>query len=1045
MSRLTFYVLRFTPPPRWSLPALIFVIALLFRLAPLGRYVTPDEPAWVYRSVRFADALAARDWAATPSTGHPGVTTMWLGALGVAARRLASPDQSAAHLDWIRPMAWLAPENGAAFRHLAWFLSWGRAAVALTTALGLVGVYGLAARLFERRVALLTAGLLALDPFLIGHSGLLHTDALLATFSMLCVLCLLGAARGESRAWAWSLGSGAAAGLALLTKSLGVFLLPFAALVLGTAWLRGRMPFKKMLALSLVWGLSCGALYWALYPAMWVAPWQTLRDLYGAPSYHAGAALMPTFFAGRVALEHGPEFYAVALPWRLSPVVLVGLLLSLRALPRGPSRRLEVAWLWLFALGYVLLLALNVKKYDRYLLPIFPPLALMAALALSRICLPWRGETHKLNPLVLLGLQILLLLPFALYPLTYYNPLLGGPPLAARWLPMGWGEGMGAAARWLNQQPEAQELTVAALSVPTFAALFDGHTVSLDQASLADYVVRAAADPTAPAIYTARLGFVDQAAVYANRASLEQAAYLQAHAQPDDLILLDAETPLARRYSGPGTLLVAPSLDEAPRARRVWLVADPGAAPITAARLYQGLRAMATPVSTATVAAARIVQFAVQFVPQGQPSASPLGPPYLAAWGQQITLVDALLPSAPVNAPLDVFLRWQVPAPTPTDLSASLHLLDLAGRSWAQVGQLVLNRVTFATSAWSPGEGSDQALKLELPARLPPGPYTVQLTLADAGNAQLGAWDAAGQFMGVRVPLGRVEVVPPDTPAGLAPCTSGASLVAGPFLACVSSLPPRAVPSGDAFTLALTWSAQETPGGDYEVRWRLLDAAGGVALQQIAPLSPHPTSRWRPGDSFESRYDLRLDPTLPAATYELVFNLLSPDGAPLWSGDETLTRVEVLARERLFQLPEIAHPLDLELGDAVHLRGFDLERSQAAPGEALPLTLYWQADGPTDLDYTVFVHLVGPDGQSHGQVDRFPAAGAAPTSSWADGQVVVDEMALPVAADAPAGPYHVAVGMYDAASGGRLPVTDAAGQPLPGAQAVLPLEITIGP
>jgi hypothetical protein len=109
------------------------------------------------------------------------------------------------------------------------------------------------------------------------------------------------------------------------------------------------------------------------------------------------------------------------------------------------------------------------------------------------------------------------------------------------------------------------------------------------------------------------------------------------------------------------------------------------------------------------------------------------------------------------------------------------------------------------------------------------------------------------------------------------------------------------------------------------------------------------------------------------------------------------------------------------------------------------LTLYWQADGPTDLDYTVFVHLVGPDGQSHGQVDRFPAAGTAPTTSWADGQVVVDEMALPVAADIPAGLYHVAVGMYDAASGGRLPITDAAGQILPDAQAVLPVEITIGP
>ena len=35
------------------------LLALLLRLAPLGRYVTPDEPAWVYRSIRFADQYSA--------------------------------------------------------------------------------------------------------------------------------------------------------------------------------------------------------------------------------------------------------------------------------------------------------------------------------------------------------------------------------------------------------------------------------------------------------------------------------------------------------------------------------------------------------------------------------------------------------------------------------------------------------------------------------------------------------------------------------------------------------------------------------------------------------------------------------------------------------------------------------------------------------------------------------------------------------------------------------------------------------------------------
>ena len=186
--------------PSFIVHSSLFIVAFLLRLAPLGRYVTHDEPNWVYRAIRFADALAARDWTAVPSTGHPGVTTMWLGAAGVAVRRLLAPAESTVHLNWVRRMAWLSPENGEAFRHLAPFLPWGRVAIVLATTLGLAVLYLLLARIFDRRVALLTVGLLAFDPFLVGHSGLLHTDALLATFSLLALATALNGLRESRRA-----------------------------------------------------------------------------------------------------------------------------------------------------------------------------------------------------------------------------------------------------------------------------------------------------------------------------------------------------------------------------------------------------------------------------------------------------------------------------------------------------------------------------------------------------------------------------------------------------------------------------------------------------------------------------------------------------------------------------------------------------------------------------------------------------------------------------------------------------------------------------
>jgi len=160
---------------------------------------------------------------------------MWLGAAGIFAQRLLNPVESARHLDWIRKLAWLDPESGEAFPHLGFFLSAGRLVVVLVNTL-ILGVLGLMlARLFDRLTALVGIGLLALDPYLIGHSGLLHTDALLAS---LILLGLVGALIGlqEPRRTVWWPLVGMFAGLALLTKSPALSLPAFVPLLLGVRY-----------------------------------------------------------------------------------------------------------------------------------------------------------------------------------------------------------------------------------------------------------------------------------------------------------------------------------------------------------------------------------------------------------------------------------------------------------------------------------------------------------------------------------------------------------------------------------------------------------------------------------------------------------------------------------------------------------------------------------------------------------------------------------------------------------------------------------------
>jgi 4-amino-4-deoxy-L-arabinose transferase-like glycosyltransferase len=1037
---------------------LVFLLlGLTLRLAPLGRYVTPDEPTWVYRSIRFADALAARNWVDIPLTAHPGVTTMWLGTLGVTVHRLLDPAGSAAHLDWIRRMAWLAPENGEAFRHLSSFLPGARAAVTLATALGLIALYPLLKHLFDRRVALLTVGLLALDPFVAGHSGLLHTDGLVSTFAILALTAALNGLREPRRAVWWPL-AGFFVGLALLSKTPALILLPYVLFAQFVASFRAarasslKPDISRLLIHSSLFALAVALTCLALYPALWANPIDTFHYLTSSANRHIETVQRPIFFAGRMASDPGAAFYAAAFLFRLSPVVLIALVGGLFSLRRLPSeRRFAFLLMLAFAVSFVTVMSLAVKKHDRYLLLVFPPLTLAASISanwyidtwLKRINLPIYG--------LAVALQALLALAFLLYPLTYANPLAGGPWVAAQMLAVDWGEGMGAAARWLNQYPDAERLTIAAASTPSFAPLFKGHTVPLDRASLADYFVL---DPGQPIDYPATqpaqalyLGFLKHAAIYTNTAPSQQASYLVAHAAPGDLIVLDANTPLLRHYTGPATLVSMADLPAQATVTqwlgeliaghaRVWLVADPAASPITARHLRQSVEAVAAPAVSEMIGPATITQYTVHSTQTSDHRS------LLSTFGHQINLIDTALPTDSVSAPFEILLRWQVPAPTPTDLHFSLYLMDTDGHVWNDVGQLVLNDFTFPTSQWGPGDWSDQALTLTVPEHTPPGTYTVKLTVTDGADAQLGAWDATGAFQGVCVVLGEVEIGPPTKPEGKADCPEGLALIADPFATCIAA-PPQGVLSGDTFTVVVTWSAAAPPEGDYGVRWRLLDAAGTPVLEETSALSPYATSRWRASDSFESRYDLRLDPTLPAADYTLALNVITPDGSSLWATDRVVGTVQILHRDRRFNLPDgISHPLDLTWGNTIHLRGFDLGAVEGAPGDTLPLTLYWQGDGSTDISYTIFVHLVGPDGLPHGQLDYLPGGGSAPTTSWAPSQVIVDELALPVAVDAVSGTYHIVVGLYDAASSGRLSVTDLTDQHL-GDQFALPVEITV--
>lgn len=116
------------------------------------------------------------------------------------------------------------------------------------------------------------------------------------------------------------------------------------------------------------------------------------------------------------------------------------------------------------------------------------------------------------------------------------------------------------------------------------------------------------------------------------------------------------------------------------------------------------------------------------------------------------------------------------------------------------------------------------------------------------------------------------------------------------------------------------------------------------------------------------------------------------------------------------------------------LRGYDLNQTS----DSLKLTLHWQALRRIERNYKVFVHLSPVEGDALvAQHDAIPRDWSYPTLWWDEGEFVTDTVTLDIAEVGP-GSYEIALGMYDASTLERLPVTDRSGAKLPDHQLVLP-------
>lgn len=113
-------------------------------------------------------------------------------------------------------------------------------------------------------------------------------------------------------------------------------------------------------------------------------------------------------------------------------------------------------------------------------------------------------------------------------------------------------------------------------------------------------------------------------------------------------------------------------------------------------------------------------------------------------------------------------------------------------------------------------------------------------------------------------------------------------------------------------------------------------------------------------------------------------------------------------------------PYRVDFGSDISLTGFRLARSAVQRGGQLQLTLFWLARAPVANSYTVFVHLLAPDGFDLLDGDGIPRNGSHPTNSWQPGESIIDTHSIVLPADMPVGVYRLEIGMYERDSGMRL-------------------------
>jgi len=460
----------------------LLILVFFPRVLDLDATRSPDEKRWVANTAGFTRKLAHGQWHQLLQQPHPGITTQWLGALTIS-----SDDRAVQKLPIVVGQGLLILAIGYIFM-----------------------------RLRGKTTGLLVIAALTVNPLLYAHSRVYAMDSLLALFLLASLGLLLQ--WHKERHLRYLIAAGLAGAAALLSKLPGVLIIPFSlGLLLWWDYQKHSFMFKKFNWRGIaIWSASFLVGMALILPSFALAPMNIIGDF---------AELFRSDDYG-VLHQFGSTYYLRSLVFFSSPVHWVALVLLGILLWRREKRLLHEHLLvfLLFATLFTIEMTLGAKKGDRYILPTFVSLDIVAAFIAAWLIDGWHGGGRpnfnaipegsrsisgkpELNVKVgwirrdrtrrqrFLGIFAIAIIWQATiiwqshpHTLAYINPITA-PLFEDR--RHGWGEGLDLAAAYLNEKEGATDLKVASYYPNEFGAFFVGETVPVHKhdAPSVDYVV----------------------------------------------------------------------------------------------------------------------------------------------------------------------------------------------------------------------------------------------------------------------------------------------------------------------------------------------------------------------------------------------------------------------------------------------------------------------------------------------------------------------------------------------------------------------------